>query len=117
MKNIIFLIFALSLSQSCVTNRIIKTCNYDIIITDEMIKLTKDNNTIWLSSYQGVKHKELKNKISMAGMPIDFTLTEENLRKKVFDDICWIDNKKLDSVIFFNFEDDNRLAYRLKYVK
>ena len=64
---------------------------------------------------KGIKLKDLKNKIPLAGMSIDFEITEDNLRQNVFNDICWIKNKKLDSVVFFNLSYDKKIAYKLVY--
>lgn len=117
MKHIILIVFCFCVIQSCYTSKIVQPCQYTVILTDEMIELAENKQIIWLSSYKGVKGNDLKDKITIGGMYVDFPLSIDNLKSEVFDNVCMIKNNKLDSVIFNNTMKDNRLYYTLMYVK
>lgn len=121
MKNIFYLIIISTVVQSCYRikkNETAKPCEYSILINNEIIESADRKDIIWLSTYtSGVNYRKLRKKIDIPGMKLDFTITEKNLRQKVFNKICEINKFKLDSVVFFNMEPDNRISYRLVFKK
>lgn len=116
MKNLLFSAIVCVLFQSCLIKKAIRSCDYIIVLNEQVIDNAKDQKTIWLSTYSGIKLRKIQERISAPGMLVDFTLTVDNLKANVFDKICWIDNKKLDTVEFF-IGDNNEILYSIQYIK